>query len=341
MARDNHASLRPAAKPVRPARAVVFRCGLAAVAAATAVALPARATTDEARTRYPIVLVHGLLGFDNVLGVDYFYGIRGALVQAGGKIYVAKLSGTNTSEVRGEQLLKELRTLRALSQNPSQKYNLIGHSQGAPTARYVAAVAPDLVASVTSVSGTNGGSKVADLLASLRPGGFLQTVALKVVNHWNRTVGVLSGRNTSDYPEAPLNALASLTTAGGAAFDRKFPQARPPAGSSCDVKSGASVVDGVRYYSWAGASTGFNLFDLSDFPLQALGTFAFFGEANDGLVATCTTRLGTHLGDYRQNHLDAINQVLGNTYGSVFPYREKKVPAIYTEHAERLKSAGL
>ena len=27
------------------------------------------------QTRYPIVLVHGLFGFDKLLGVDYFYGI--------------------------------------------------------------------------------------------------------------------------------------------------------------------------------------------------------------------------------------------------------------------------
>ncbi len=31
------------------------------------------------QTRYPIVLVHGLFGFDKLLGVDYFYGIPQAL----------------------------------------------------------------------------------------------------------------------------------------------------------------------------------------------------------------------------------------------------------------------
>jgi hypothetical protein len=41
----------------------------------------------------------------------------------------------------------------------------------------------------------------------------------------------------------PLNALASLTTAGGAAFDKKFPQGRPAPGSSCDVKSGPAEVE--------------------------------------------------------------------------------------------------
>lgn len=331
---------------------VVLCCGLAAAtmamtpmaraaASGGSTLVTARATSDEAKTRYPIVLVHGLLGFDNLLGVDYFYGIPDKLAGAGARVYVAQVSGTNTSEIRGEQLLQELKTIRALEKNPTLKFNLIGHSQGAPTVRYVAAVAPDMVASVTSVGGANGGSKVADLLARLPEGGIAQGVVVKAVGLLTSVIGFLSGKDPSQLPEVPLNALASLTTAGGAAFDAKFPQGRPAQGSSCSVKSGAAVVNGVRYYSWSGVSTGFSLFDPSDAPLSALGTLAFFGEDNDGLLATCTTRLGTHLGDYRQNHLDEVNQVLGNTYGSQFPYYEKKVPDIFKDQAARLKSAGL
>ncbi|MCY1381344.1 Triacylglycerol lipase [compost metagenome] len=101
------------------------------------------------------------------------------------------------------------------------------------------------------------------------------------------------------------------------------------------------MVNGVRYYSWSGVSTSFNLFDPSDTALSTLGSLFFFGEANDGLLAVCTTRLGTHLGDYRQNHLDEVNQAFGNTYGSQFPYYEKKPPELFREQAARLKSAGL
>jgi triacylglycerol lipase len=342
-------------RAANPMRAVALCCGLmvAAVGAAlvthnahaaagdSSTLVQARVTSDTAKTKYPIVLVHGLLGFDNLLGVDYFYDIPGKLAGAGAKVYVAQVSGTNTSEIRGEQLLQELKTLRVLANNPALKFNLIGHSQGAPTVRYVAAVAPDMVASVTSVGGANGGSKVADLLAKLPEGGILQGVAVTAIGLLTNVIGFLSGKDPSQLPEVPLNALASLTTAGGAAFDKKFPQGRPVAGSSCDVKSGAAQVNGVRYYSWSGVSTGFNLFDLSDTPLSALGTLFYFGEANDGLLAACTTRLGTHLGDYRQNHLDEVNQVLGNTYGSQFPYYEKKPPELFKDQAARLKSAGL
>jgi triacylglycerol lipase len=107
----------------------------------------------SAQTRYPIVLVHGLFGFDNVLGIDYFYGIPDALRREGAKVYVAQVSAANSTEVRGEQLLQQVKTILALT--GASKVHLIGHSHGGPTARYVAGVAPQWVASVTSVGGVN------------------------------------------------------------------------------------------------------------------------------------------------------------------------------------------
>jgi triacylglycerol lipase len=50
-----------------------------------------------------------------VLGIDYFYRIPRELAGAGAKVYVAQVSGTNSSEIRGEQLIQELKNLRALA----------------------------------------------------------------------------------------------------------------------------------------------------------------------------------------------------------------------------------
>ncbi|MEI4966175.1 triacylglycerol lipase [Aeromonas caviae] len=88
------------------------------------------------QTRYPIVLVHGLFGFDKLLGVDYFYGIPQALTRDGAKVYVAQVSATQSSELRGEQLLKQVQQVLAIT--GAEKVNLIGHSHGGPTIRYVA-----------------------------------------------------------------------------------------------------------------------------------------------------------------------------------------------------------
>ena len=41
------------------------------------------------QTKYPVVLAHGMLGFDSILGVDYWYGIPAALRRDGASVYVA------------------------------------------------------------------------------------------------------------------------------------------------------------------------------------------------------------------------------------------------------------
>lgn len=72
---------------------------------ATLTAAAAHAATPpktEAQTRYPIVLVHGLLGFDDILGLDYFYQVPADLRKNGATVLVAKVSAVNDNDVRGE-----------------------------------------------------------------------------------------------------------------------------------------------------------------------------------------------------------------------------------------------
>nr|NIU63797.1 lipase [Stutzerimonas stutzeri] len=59
-------------------------------------------------TKYPIVLAHGMLGFDSLLGIDYWYGIPSALRRDGAQVYVTEVSQLNTSELRGEELLAQV-----------------------------------------------------------------------------------------------------------------------------------------------------------------------------------------------------------------------------------------
>ena len=287
----------------------------------------AHAQSTYAQTRYPIVLVHGLFGFDSALGVDYFYGIPGALRQDGAKVYVAQVSAANSTEVRGEQLLAQVKNILAVT--GASKVNLVGHSQGSPTSRYVSGVAPHLVASVTSVGGVNRGSRVADIVRGVAPAGSVsETLANSTALALTSLINVLSGGTSLQ--QLPTAALDSLSTAGSAKFNQRFPAGVPTSGCG----NGAELVNGVRYYSWTGTKPMTNVLDVSDGLLGVLGLV--FGEANDGLVSACSTRLGKHLGDYRQNHLDEVNQVLGlRDWFSTDPV------TLYRQHANRLKVAGL
>jgi len=95
-------------------------------------------------------------------------------------------------------------------------------------------------------------------------------------------------------------------------------------------------VNGIRYYSWGGTRVLTNIVDILDAPL-GLTSLAFQGEPNDGLVGRCSNHLGDVIRDnYRMNHLDSVNQVIGLTY--LFETNPKTV---FRTHANRLKRAGL
>jgi triacylglycerol lipase len=280
------------------------------------------------KTKYPIVLEHGLSGFDELFGVyEYWYSIPWALQDGGAHVYVADTSPFNSSIERGEQLLAQVQQVIAITGKP--KVNLIGHSQGGIDVRYVAAVRPDLVASVTTVGSPHKGADLADYLrAHVQNGSFTQDVLAYFATSLGTVLNLLTGHNN---PQDAVAALDQLTSAGMAGFNAAYPQGVPT--TACG--SGASSVNGVRYYSWGGTGILTNVLDVSD---PALGlTSLFYSGANDGLVGRCSSHLGTVVRDnYFYNHLDEVNQVLGLT--SIF---ESSPLTVFRAHANRLKNAGL
>ena len=306
----------------------LLRLGACLLAGSALIAQPASA--GYTTTKYPIVLVHGVFGFNNFLGADYFYQIPSTLTAEGAKVYVSTVAAANSNEVRGEQLLQEVLKFKALS--GAAKFNLIGHSQGSPTSRYVAAVRPDLVASVTSVDGVNKGSRVADIIRKVAPAGTVnETIASSVANAFANLLSFATGSSTLS--QNTLAALDSLTTPGLTKFNAKYPAGVP---SGCG--EGAYSVGGVRYYSWGGKGVLTNVLDPLDAGIGLLSlAFSLTGEANDGLVSTCSQRLGQVIrADYGMNHLDAVNGYFGLV--NIFETNPKTV---YRAHANRLQTAGL
>ena len=290
---------------------------------------PAMAQSGYTQTKAPIVLVHGLLGFDSLFGVyDYWYGIPAELQSGGAKVYVPNVSSANSSELRGEQLIAYLDHLKAIT--GQKKFNLIGHSHGGPTIRYVASVRPDLVASITSVGAPHTGSKVADGLSkTLPPGSPLRPFVAGFINALGAFIELASGDHD---PQDSLAALQSLDSPGAARFNAKYPQGMPA--TSCG--QGAASVNGIRYYSMGGTSVLSNLFDATDGLLGA-GALFFGFEQNDGLVGKCSSHLGTVLrDDYPWNHLDEVNQ----SFGLRQLFSPSPASVLRTQ-ANRLKTAGL
>ncbi|OTG67137.1 lipase family alpha/beta hydrolase [Acinetobacter silvestris] len=285
---------------------------------------------NYAQTKYPIVFAHGMFGFNRLgnaeFGLDYWYQVLPDLARHGATAYAAQVSPLESTEVRGEQLLQQVEEVIALTGQP--KVNLIGHSHGGPTARYISGIRPDLVASVSSVAGVNGGSAVADLVQNTP---LLTGLLAQVVN--TLVAPVINFAQQSNLPSDFKASIYSMSQAGVMVYNTKFPLGMPT--TSC--ADGAAQAKGIYFYSWTGIANTTNLLD-PDTALTALGPVAFSGKANDGLVSKCSSKLGkTIRDDYRWNHFDEVNQILG-----LRDYLFSPDPvSVYRQHANRLKLQGL
>ncbi|TKC88040.1 triacylglycerol lipase [Trinickia terrae] len=363
---------------------------------------PVSSTSQYAQTKYPVILVPGVGGAGSFSGgalstvqvalnallkqvgisitlpdqsVDYFYGFKDQLERDGAKVYVANLESFNSDNAkqviipglieprvgRGEQLLAYVRSV--MTQTGAAKVNLIGHDQGGMTARYVASVAPSLVASVTTIGTPNKGTELLDQAVNLinnDPKAADATLtALNLAG-----MGISAANGTANLYTPFQNAKAMLqqmTTSGAASFNQTFPS-QGLSTANCQTGAATASVDGnvQRMYSWTGAAmqpawswAGYKIItdkslswfldsalwtDPSTLPLEASGLLLsnLASGANDGFVTTCSAMYGQVIGTYKWNHLDEINQLLGIRGGNA----EDPV-AVMRTHLNRLKNDGV
>jgi triacylglycerol lipase len=283
---------------------------LAATASSTA-------TSTNAATKYPIVLVHGFMGFKDIFGVDYFYQVPANLRKNGAKVYVAAVSEVNSSNVRGEQLLQQMKQWAAA--DGVKKFNLIGHSQGGPTSRYVAGVAPGMVASVTTMAGP---TVMTDAQAANSNITSFITNYGSMVQFAGSFVAWISGHQSLPQDVTALNLKTEL-----ADFAKRFPAGLPA--TYCG--QGANLVKSIYYFSASGQGVKTNAWDISDAAMQQTD------EPSDGAVIACAAHLGKVIrDDYPWNHIDEMNHVFGLIgKGAPDPVQ------FYATQANRLKMLGL
>ncbi len=220
------------------------------------------------RLRAPVVLVHGLLGFDRLrvgpwVLAQYFRGVPQALEAGGNRLLVASLSPTAGIATRAAQLRDFLDR-----QAPGEAVHLIAHSLGGLDSRYLISRLGQTgrVLSLTTVGTPHRGTAFAD---------------------WG--VGRLARmiRPLFHFAGLPYQAFYDLTTASCREFNRRTPDA-----------------SGVRYFSVAGR---FHLHWLApEWQLPARILQRIEGP-NDGVVSVASARWGEVLGEWDGDHLDLIN----------------------------------
>lgn len=287
--------------------------------------------SDYAKTQYPIVMTHGWLGWSRIgndsFNIDYWYQILPDLARNGATVFAAQISPAHTTEFRGEQLIAQVEEVMALT--GKTKVNLIGHSHGGPTVRYVAAVKPQYVASATGVGGTFHGSLVADKIQ----GNTASRAIFNILGDYIVPPLIAWAEGRPDMPISFDASMKSLSEAGSANFNSRYPTTA--LSNDCN-KSGSKVDKGIYYYSWGGVAQTTNLLDI-DTILMQLGPLAYGNKDNDGMVARCSTHLGQVIrDDYNLNHTDLANMMFG-LRGTFSP----DPVSLFRQHANRLKLQGL
>lgn len=258
-------------------------------------------------------------------GIRFFLILRVTEEMSG----ATRVSPFNSTEVRGEQLAQQVEEIIAITGKP--KVNLIGHSHGGPTIRYVAGIMPEKVASLTTIGAPHKGSPMADVILNVE-GTPLSGLAT-LVNWFSAAITWAGGLDPNSYPHDSLAGAHSLSTQGSAQFNAQFPMGVPT--TSCG--EGAYQEKGIYMYSFSGNKALTNPLDPFDMALTGSSLVVDpFGD-NDGLVSRCSAKFGkTIRDDYNWNHLDEVNQVMG--IRSIFA---ADPVSVYRQHANRLKLQGL
>ncbi|MBQ7980101.1 MAG: triacylglycerol lipase, partial [Oscillospiraceae bacterium] len=134
-----------------------------------------RIESQVCKTKYPILLVHGL-GFRDWRYFNYWGRIPRELIRNGATIFYGHQEACATVVTNAEHIRKKV--LEIIEETGCEKVNIIAHSKGGLDSRYAIAKCgiEDYVATLTTVGTPHHGSQVTDLANKL-PDGLYRKVA--------------------------------------------------------------------------------------------------------------------------------------------------------------------
>ena len=232
--------------------------------------LPGRILRRLRRTtapRYPVVLAHGMFGFDEIrVGFsrqDYFRGVPERLSGEGWVVHKPRVGKVASIRARAEELAAFVRAL------PDRRVNVVAHSMGGLDARFAIAKLglADRIASLTTIGTPHLGTPVADLGEGLADLAGL----LGVLEHLGMQVG----------------AFRDLTTARMAEFN-----------------AAVRDVPGVAYSSVVGVARRRR--DVLPVLLPAFLWLSDRAGESDGLVPAGSQRWGEVVAEIEADHLAQI-----------------------------------
>ncbi|KAG0240999.1 hypothetical protein BGW41_006451 [Actinomortierella wolfii] len=190
--------------------------------------IPRPVTRDYVAPRHPIILCHGLFGFDKIgpeaipsLQIHYWSGIQKALKKLGAKVFVAGVSRTGAIRRRAEELHQML-----TSTVEGMPVNLLAHSMGGLDCRYLISHIRDKtysVSSLTTLSTPHRGSPFMDWCRDHIGVGKVQKGDEDTMHYLGRAAAVASAAtmatmaSSSEQMNQSHSALPTTTSSTGSA----------------------------------------------------------------------------------------------------------------------------
>lgn len=227
--------------------------------------------SEICKTKYPIVLIHGL-GFRDFKYLNYWGRIPRELIKNGADVHYGNQEAFGTVECNANDIRDKI--IHVLKETGSEKVNIIAHSKGGLDARYAISKLGmgKYVASVTMISSPNRGVKFVDYACNL-PDKFYRSVA-KI---FDKYFLVLGDKKPDFY---------SATRMFSTYESRKFNE---------EVKD----VRGVYYQSYASVMS--NMFSDNILSIPYLLVKLTEGSDNDGLVSVESAKWGKFKGILRND----------------------------------------
>lgn len=251
-------------------------------------------TPGLSQTKYPIMLVPGVMGYDDILSFEYFFQVGDEIRKTSDqKVVDVSLHPWMDTEERGADLAGQIMDFIAHEQDHfddpdggNMKVNLIAHSHGATTARVALRILADefgeqgKVASLTTVAGPHYGTPTAD-------------GAQWAVENWDGVNGVIVedfllqfvfgdlvggvvalASNHAEYAgnQNVKQVLLNFTQKGMARFNTCYPSAGVPSGAKYFIEENFDpsterlklpIVDGKIYVDDCGAFSAGGLYSKS------------------------------------------------------------------------------
>ena len=234
-----------------------------------------RIESQVCKTKYPILLVHGL-GFRDWKYFNYWGRIPAELIKNGAEIYYGHQEACATVVTNAEHIRKKV--LEIVEETGCEKVNIIAHSKGGLDSRYAITKLgiEDYVASLTTMNTPHHGSQVTDL-ANRLPDSLYRRVADFADKRFKKL-----GDGTPDF----YNACHQLTSEYTEQFNKEVANSEK-----------------VYYQSYTSVMKNVFSFDILSFTWILLSRYG----RNDGLVTEESAKWGNFKGVYESKRVRGIS----------------------------------